>query len=70
LLSFNDSSSAIAPDEWLQHAQPTVGSWWPVWQQWLVNRSSPNQVSPPPMGNGAEGYWPGMDAPGEYVMQR
>lgn len=70
VLKFNDAHSYIAPEDWLANTESVTGSWWPVWQQWLVERSSPERVAPPSMGNAAAGYAPGQDAPGEYVMRR
>ncbi len=69
-LKFSDAHSGVAPDEWFQNAPPAQGSWWPVWQQWLVEHSDTNRVSPPATGNVDRGYVPTVDAPGEYVLQR
>ncbi|MGE0190062.1 MAG: PHA/PHB synthase family protein [Steroidobacteraceae bacterium] len=69
-LHFSDAQSSMPADEWFKGTAPQPGSWWPVWQQWLAARSSGEKVSPPAMGNGDQGYWPTVDAPGEYVMQR
>jgi polyhydroxyalkanoate synthase len=54
----------IEADEWLATTAPAPGSWWPTWQQWLVEHSGA-RTAPPSMG--AEGYPALMDAPGEYV---
>ncbi len=54
----------IEADEWLATTAPAPGSWWPTWQQWLVEHSAA-RTAPPSMG--AEGYPALMDAPGEYV---
>jgi polyhydroxyalkanoate synthase len=69
-LKFSDAQSAMAADEWFKGAAATQGSWWPVWQQWLVARSSSEMVSPPAVGNSDKGYHATVDAPGEYVLQR
>ncbi len=51
-------------DEWLQTAQDVDGSWWPHWQQWLVQHSDGKRAKPPAMGAGATL----ADAPGLYVL--
>jgi polyhydroxyalkanoate synthase len=55
-------------DEWLQATAVQSGSWWPAWQQWLVEHSSPGRVAPPPLG--LPGQPPLDPAPGRYVLQR
>ncbi|MFG1421610.1 PHA/PHB synthase family protein [Roseixanthobacter liquoris] len=59
----------LGPDEWFAGTPVQPGSWWPVWQGWLAQRSSPGLVSPPPMGAPGAGYPPLEDAPGTYVLQ-
>jgi polyhydroxyalkanoate synthase len=68
--TWRDVAVVPDPDEWLAETPPTHGSWWPVWQQWLVDHSSSDRVPPPRMGNAAMDYGAIMDAPGEYVHQR
>jgi polyhydroxyalkanoate synthase len=70
LLTWHDATTDLSPDEWLEQAPLSHGSWWPAWQQWLVDHSSAERVSPPSHGNGAQGYEPLEDAPGLYVHQR
>jgi len=57
--------SWVEHDRWLQRAKTHEGSWWPAWQRWLAERSSPKQRA---------GEIPARvavdDAPGRYVMQR
>lgn len=60
--------ACLSADEWQATAPSHEGSWWPVWQQWLVLHSSPQQIAPPSMGT--QNLVPLMDAPGTYVMQR
>jgi polyhydroxyalkanoate synthase len=56
----------IAPEAW-QHSVPSQeGSWWPAWQNWLVEHSS-SLVAPPAMGLAGKKKLP--DAPGHYVME-
>lgn len=59
----------LAPDDWMQAAEQHQGAWWPVWQQWLIDRSS-GQSEPPSMGATGQGYPVLDDAPGQYVRQR
>ena len=54
-----------SPDEWLRRTDRIEGSWWPHWQQWLAQRSSPQHVAPPFHTPGAT-LGP---APGRYVLQ-
>jgi polyhydroxyalkanoate synthase len=59
----------LDPDTWLAQTEVEEGSWWPVWQTWLAERSSA-KVAPPPMG-AAKKHPPVLyDAPGRYVLQR
>lgn len=60
--------SYVDPDTWQQRTPTEQGSWWPVWQKWLAERSSKEQVAPPSMGN--KRYHPICDAPGTYVLQK
>ena len=67
LLTRPAGGSYVAPDEWLETAPQTQGSWWPAWLQWLQARSG-TPVKPPRMGAGA--YKPVGDAPGTYVLEK
>jgi len=59
----------LAPDDWIEAAPKSDGSWWPAWQQWLAAHSS-TKVKPPAIGAAGKGY-PAIDeAPGRYVRQR
>ncbi len=68
--TWSDAERTLPPQEWLQSTEPHAGSWWPVWQQWLTQHSTPQPVAPPPLGRAAAGYAPIGDAPGRYVLQR
>lgn len=59
----------LSPDEWREHQDPNVGSWWGEWAAWLAARSS-GRVPPPGMGARKRGYPVLADAPGTYVFQR
>jgi polyhydroxyalkanoate synthase len=54
------------PESWAAHNAPVEGSWWPVWQQWLAERSG-EPVAPPALG--ARNYPPASAAPGTYVLR-
>ncbi len=58
----------VGPDTWQERTPTQQGSWWPVWQNWLAERSTKEQVAPPEMGS--QRHQPISDAPGTYVMQR
>ena len=57
-------SPYIDPTTWLEEAEYETGSWWTAWHKWLVQHSSPGQVSPPKLDKNLP------DAPGEYVLQK
>ena len=55
----------VEADQWAVRAPQYEGSWWPAWQQWLAEHSSPKKAArpiPAPTDLG--------DAPGAYVMVR
>ena len=63
----NENTSAPA-EEWLAGAEQHAGSWWPHWQQWLVQYSGEKIPARTVLGSGD--YPPLMAAPGEYVHAR
>jgi polyhydroxyalkanoate synthase subunit PhaC len=65
-----NASETLAPQAWFETTEPIEGSWWPTWQQWLVQHSSQSRVAPPSMGSPAAGHPPLADAPGDYVLQK
>jgi polyhydroxyalkanoate synthase len=67
ILRWRDAVSSLPPQQYLEAAELRAGSWWPTWQQWLVEHSMAQLVSAPAMGNAAAGYAPAADAPGDYV---
>ena len=67
LLTRPAGGSYVAPEEWLETAPRTQGSWWPAWLEWLKARSG-TPAKPPRMGAGA--YKPVGDAPGTYVLEK
>jgi polyhydroxyalkanoate synthase len=57
----------VDAETWLARTPAEEGSWWPVWQAWLQERSGAS-VAPPPIGAAATGYAPLGDAPGGYIF--
>ena len=70
IATHKESENYIDPETWQARAVHHDGSWWPCWQNWLVRQSSPDQVSPPPMGASEHGLPVLGDAPGTYVLTR
>jgi polyhydroxyalkanoate synthase len=64
-LSWSDAHTNLTPEAWLEATESSPGSWWPRWQSWLAAHSSPERVSPPPLGNATVGYPVLGEAPGE-----
>jgi polyhydroxyalkanoate synthase subunit PhaC len=64
---WGDATTAASPDQFMEQAELRAGSWWPTWEHWLAEHSSPARVAPPPMGNAAAGFPALCDAPGGYV---
>lgn len=60
-------TETLTPQEWFDTTKPAKGSWWPVWQKWLVNHSTSDRV--PPLSTAAGQPILG-DAPGQYVLRR
>ena len=52
----------VDPDAWAATAERRDGSWWPVWTDWLGQRSGLAR-RPPTLGDGP-------DAPGSYVLEQ
>ena len=67
LLTWNDATATLTPDEWLKRAALHEGSWWPAWERWLADHSSARQKParmPATTGIDAAAL---EDAPGTYV---
>lgn len=56
------------PQQWLDSAHKSAGSWWPDYVGWLAERSGPEVDAPKALGG--EGFPPLGPAPGTYVMQK
>jgi polyhydroxyalkanoate synthase len=70
LRTWSNERDTLTPQEWLASTKPEAGSWWPVWDRWLVEHSTTTRVAPPKVGSAAAGYPPIADAPGQYVLQK
>jgi len=53
---------------WAKETTATPGSWWPVWEAWVAERSG-EKVPPPAVGEHPE-FQALRPAPGEYVLKR
>lgn len=61
-----NEDSYVDAETWFETTPKQSGSWWPVWQDWLVQHSG-SKGAPPPLGVSDQ---PTLgDAPGEYVYQ-
>ena len=54
------------PDNWLENANRTEGSWWPDWQKWISKQSGKKVAARQP----GTKLKPLEDAPGSYVKHR
>ncbi len=54
----------LSPKSWLKKSQRKEGSWWPAWQEWLVQLSSPKKVPARKIKSSL------MNAPGSYIHQK
>ena len=59
----------VDPRTWRAETPLNEGSWWPAWQQWLVQHSA-GRVAPPAMGGEAAALTSLADAPGSHVHQK
>lgn len=64
-----ESDRYIGPNTWLEKTPRRQGSWWPAWQQWLVEHST-GEANPPTIGAADREYPILCDAPGTYVYQQ
>jgi polyhydroxyalkanoate synthase subunit PhaC len=65
VLTWNNATEALTPDEWLKQAALQQGSWWPVWARWLAAHSSATQLPARAISAATGGLL--EDAPGQYV---
>ena len=64
---WTNDNLAPSPDEWFSGATSHLGSWWPVWDEW-VTQLDPGRVSAREPGGGKLRIV--EDAPGSYVRVR
>ena len=55
-------------DDWLKGTEEVVGSWWPMWMDWVQKRSGKQVAAPKSMGS--KKYPPLEAAPGLYVLEQ
>jgi len=65
--TWNNTTDSLPAQEWFDSTQAQPGSWWSVWQQWLLRHSSEKVPAREP---GSANYPALADAPGSYVLQR
>src|SRR5271157_4963970 len=65
---FRNADLPHEPDAWKAGATAQEGSWWPVWLEWLAERSG--EKRPAPAAVGSSRHPPGAKAPGTYVFAR
>jgi polyhydroxyalkanoate synthase subunit PhaC len=66
---FDEHAQHMDADTWFTHTTPEEGSWWPAWEQWLVDISA-EKIKPPHMGAPKADITPLADAPGSYVLEK
>jgi polyhydroxyalkanoate synthase len=65
--TWNNTTDTVSAKEWFDTTPAQSGSWWPVWQQWLMSHSSQKV---PARAAGSATYPALIDAPGSYVLQK
>ena len=67
MLTWSNAAETLTPEEWMKRAALMEGSWWPAWQRWVAQHSSPRRQ--PARSPGAAGGQSAAleDAPGRYV---
>ncbi|MEK6245164.1 MAG: class I poly(R)-hydroxyalkanoic acid synthase [Pseudomonadota bacterium] len=56
------------PQAWFEQAREELGSWWPLWSQWLEEFKGGTREAPAQTGNA---HYPAIEpAPGRYVKQK
>lgn len=64
---WTNAKNPATPEEWLEGAKETPGSWWPTWMKWL-KKSAGKKIPARPLGCGK--VEPLEAAPGSYVKVR
>jgi len=70
VLTWHDAATSVPQADWEKASTERAGSWWPTWETWLTEHSTPERVAPPTLGDAARGYPVIADAPGEYVRKK
>jgi polyhydroxyalkanoate synthase len=68
--TWSNNSKTLEPQRWFETSEEKAGSWWPIWQRWLLEHSKKKLVKPPSMGKAGSRHRELGDAPGKYVLQR
>jgi polyhydroxyalkanoate synthase len=61
-------ASEATPEAWLEGRARTDGSWWPLWREWIRQRSGELQPADAALGDAR--HAPLAPAPGTYVLER
>ena len=70
MLTWSNATDTLSPDEWMKSAPLLEGSWWPAWQRWLVEHSTPKRQPARALPAAAGAARSALeDAPGRYVRQ-
>jgi len=63
---FRNADLPHEPDSWMAGATKQEGSWWPIWRDWLAERSGELRPASASLGSGS--HPAGAKAPGTYVF--
>jgi polyhydroxyalkanoate synthase subunit PhaC len=70
MLTWSNATATLSPDAWMKSAPLLEGSWWPAWQRWLVEHSTPKRQPARPLPAAAGATRSALeDAPGRYVRE-
>ena len=70
MLTWSNATATLSPDAWMKSAALLEGSWWPAWQHWLVEHSTPKRQPVRPLPAAAGAARSALDdAPGRYVRE-
>jgi polyhydroxyalkanoate synthase len=70
MLTWSNATDTLSPDEWMKSAPLLEGSWWPAWQRWLAEHSTPKRQPARALPAAAGAARSALeDAPGRYVRE-
>jgi polyhydroxyalkanoate synthase len=70
MLTWSNATATLSPDAWMKSAALFEGSWWPAWQHWLVEHSTPKRQPARRLPAAAGAARSALDdAPGRYVRE-